>query len=133
MRLTVLAAVALLTTSLAAQDDRQARIVKADEGKTLTLSGCLSGGAGGFVLSNAIAIERGADGKPAPSSASVARTYDLAPREGLALAPYVGHRVEVTGVASPPRDPGESKAAGKEPRPLFTLSAVKSVSPLCLQ
>ena len=79
--------------------------IKADDAKVLTISGCLGGGPTNFTLSNVAAVatpgDKKDDGK-AVGTAGLLDSYVLKPRDGIALAPHVGHRVELTGVVVPP-------------------------------
>jgi hypothetical protein len=78
--------------------------VKSDNGKVVTMVGCVMiGGGTSFTLSN-IASEReqGTDSGVRPRG-----PYALVPREGLDLGPYIHQRVELTGVVVPPATKGD--------------------------
>jgi hypothetical protein len=76
--------------------------IKADNGKVVTMTGCLMRGGTDFVLSSV--EELGKNGKRKDKE-TVGTTgvspYALSPREGLDLAPHLGQRVELTGVIVP--------------------------------
>jgi hypothetical protein len=111
---------------------------KAADAPRVTVSGCLSGGPGKFVLTNVVAAGAGKEetGRGGPPPA-LARSYALVPRDGLSLTPYAGHRVEVTGTVTE-LEPGaaDDAARGKgsrEPTASLAVASVKSISPICLQ
>jgi hypothetical protein len=98
---TCLVALGLAATA-AAQETKITKetTIKADDAKSVVVTGCLAGGPATFSLTNAAVLnardrssERGAVG----TSGSVA-TYSLAARDGVDLNAHVGHKVEVTGV-----------------------------------
>ena len=110
------------------------------DGKQVILSGCLGGGPSKFVLTNvAMAAPAGNKGEKPSGTPALAASYDLMPRDGLALAPHVGHRVELTGVVTAVPEPGDSAASDKTgrgaklPAAQFAVSSLKMISPLCLQ
>src|SRR5688572_385592 len=88
----MLAAVSL-GAQAAVRSDTQA---KPDDAKVITIAGCLRGGPSVFVLTNASSVAAGKD-KPA-GVAAIAEAYALVPRDGVTLAPHLGHRVELVGV-----------------------------------
>jgi hypothetical protein len=107
------------------------------DGDQVILTGCLGGGPSKFVLTNvAMAANKGQ--KPSGTPA-LAASYNLLPRDGVALAPHVGHRVEVTGVITAMPTPGEEDAddktgrGAKGPTAQFAVTSLKMISPLCLQ
>jgi hypothetical protein len=78
--------------------------VKSDNGKVVTVTGCLEiGGGTSFLLSNITA-----DDEQHTNTASTARgSYALSEREGLDLGPYIHQKVELTGVVIPPLTRGD--------------------------
>jgi hypothetical protein len=77
--------------------------VKSDNGKVVTMTGCLMiGGGTDFILSN---VEgRGKSDKQNDRESvgtSGVSPYALVPRDGLDLGPHIGQKVEVTGVVVP--------------------------------
>ena len=109
---------------------------KADEAKAITIAGCLRGGPTLFVLTNASAVPAGKD-KPA-GAAAVADAYALVAREGVTLAPHVGHRVELVGVVVKD-DPADAKTGASRartpgiPTAQFSVTSLKMVSPVCIE
>ena len=78
--------------------------VKSDNGKVVTLNGCVMiGGGTNFMLSN-ITSERAKDDK---TTARAGGPYALVEREGLSLGPYINQRVELTGVVVLPATKGD--------------------------
>jgi hypothetical protein len=131
----VLAAVFASAAAVLAQDASPK-----PDGKQVILSGCLGGGPSKFVLTNvAMAAPAGNKGENPSGTPALAASYDLTPRDGLALAPHVGHRVELTGVITAAPKPGESAASdtggrgAKLPAAQFAVSSLKMISPICLQ
>ncbi len=81
--------------------------IKADNGKVVTMTGCLTAAGGGsFILGN---IEE--HGKNTSERETVGTSglspYALTPREGLDLGPHIGQKVEVTGVLVPAAKNGD--------------------------
>jgi len=137
--------------------------IKADDAKVLTISGCLGGGPTNFTLSNIVAAAAPSDKKDdrkTVGTAGLLDSYVLMPRDGLALAPHVGHRVELTGVVVPPATKGDDDAKievkettqvqrenapdsktetttrariarGSEAQ--FAVASLKMISPVCIQ
>lgn len=119
--------------------------------KLVRISGCVGGWPAKFYLTNATAADAAEKkgGKPAGTT-GVVTNYELTARDGVSLAPHVGHRVELTGVitgmAKGGVEPGAeekevpdtaaARAAREKSKGLtaqFAVTAVKMVSPLCLQ
>jgi hypothetical protein len=72
--------------------------VKSDNGKVVTMAGCLEiGGGTSFVLTNIIS-EHEQHGR---TTAHNGGPYSLNARKGLDLGPYIQQRVELTGVVVP--------------------------------
>jgi hypothetical protein len=72
--------------------------VKSDNGKVVTMTGCMEiGGGTSFVLTN-ITSEHEQHGT---ITAHNGGPYSLTPRKGLDLGPYIQQRVELTGVVVP--------------------------------
>jgi hypothetical protein len=71
--------------------------VKSDNGKVVTMTGCLMGGGTDFILSS---VEEHGKKDKAVGTTGVS-PYALTPRDGLNLAPHIGQRVELTGVLVP--------------------------------
>lgn len=73
--------------------------VKADDGKTVKMTGCMEiGGGTSFVLTNI-----SSEGKQSREDDSVPRggPYAVVARQGLDLSPYILQKVELTGVIVP--------------------------------
>jgi len=78
--------------------------VKSDNGKVVTMIGCVMiGGGTSFTLSN-ITSEREKDARAAAHSGG---PYALVPREGLDIGPYINQKVELTGVVVLPATKGD--------------------------
>ena len=137
--------------------------IKADDAKVLTVSGCLGGGPTNFTLSNVVAAAAPGDKKDdrkAVGTSGLLDSYALMPQAGVALAPHVGHRVELTGVVVPPatktdddakievkertqvqrEDAPDSKTEtttkariARGPEAQFAVTTLKMVSPVCIQ
>ena len=125
-----LLAVLLSGTIVAAQDAKRADTkVKADNGKVVTMTGCVEiGGGTSFVLTND-------------------KSYSLVARKGLDLGPYIQQKVELTGVVVPaatsrdgddkikitePAAPSSTTvkvARGKDAQ--FLVASVKTLAPTC--
>ena len=114
------------------------------DAESVILTGCLGGGPSKFVLTNvAMAAPGDNKGQKPSGTPALAASYDLVPRDGLALTPHVGHRVELTGVIVASPKPGETPAAADAPDKTtgraalptaqFAVSSLKMISPLCLQ
>jgi len=128
----VLLAAVTLGAQAAVKSETQA---KADEAKVITIAGCLRGGPSVFVLTNASAAPAGKDkvvGAPA-----IADAYALVPRDGVTLAPHIGHRVELVGVvAATAPDPKTGTTRARipgVPSEQFAVTSVKMVSPVCIE
>ena len=77
--------------------------VKSDDGKVVTLIGCMEvGGGTSFMLTN-ITAEQDQSQKNGRETSRQAKTgsYSLVERKGLALGPYIQQKVQVTGVVVP--------------------------------
>ena len=136
--------------------------IKADDAKVLTITGCLGGGPTNFSLSNVVAATPGdtKDDRKAVGTAGLLDSYVLMPRDGIALAPHVGHRVELTGVVVPPATKGDDDAKievkettqvqrenapdsktetttrariARGPEAQFAVASLKMISPVCIQ
>ena len=113
---------------------------KGDDAKLVRIVGCLGGGPSKFVLTNAVVAEDpGKKDTRAIAASGIVASYDLTARDGVSLAPHVGHKVELTGVvtAAATVDPAAAKgargAAGKAPTAQFAVTSLKMVSPICLE
>jgi hypothetical protein len=101
---------------------------KADDGKPVVLSGCLSGGPSSYTLAT-VAVTRAAhESAAAPVATSgAAMSYTLTPRNGIEMRDLVGKKVEVQGVLlspAPTRAPsGESAKRKQDDSPDVTESA----------
>lgn len=97
----------LFTGAIAAGQDTkstQDTTVKSDNGKVITMTGCVMiGGATNFLLAN-IRPEHDKKDKTAPSPGG---SYPLVEREGLDLSSYIDHQVELTGVVVPAATNGD--------------------------
>jgi hypothetical protein len=109
--------------TVAAQDTtvKSQQKIKSDDGKVVTLRGCLAGTPPTFTLDHASsAVVAQSDQKSddvarndadrdhdAVGTTGSASSYLLMPREGVALEPQLGHMVEVTGVLVPAGDHGD--------------------------
>jgi len=72
--------------------------VKSDNGKVVTMKGCVEiGGGTSFLLTNITSEREKGDKQTSPG----AGPYALVPREGLDLGPYINQQVELTGVVVP--------------------------------
>jgi hypothetical protein len=72
--------------------------VKSDNGKVVTMIGCVQiGGGTNFVLTNITSEREQHDNQTSRGGES----YALIEREGLDLAPYIHQKVELTGVVVP--------------------------------
>jgi hypothetical protein len=101
-----LCALVFPVASVSAQDGHLAPDTKvtSDNGKVITMIGCVAiGGGTNFMLSN-ITSETPKD---ADKKARAGGPYALVEREGLALGPYIGQRVELKAVAVPPATKGD--------------------------
>ena len=135
--------------------------IKVDDAKVMTISGCLGGGLSNFTLSNVVAAASPKDKKDkATGTAGLLDSYVLMPRDGVALAPHIGHRVELMGVVVPPATKGDDDAkvevkeqtkVKREDAPdsktetttkariargaeaQFAVTSVKMISPVCIQ
>src|SRR5688572_1679980 len=69
-----------------------------DTAKPIVVTGCITGTAGSFRLTNAMAASSTAKpGDNAIGTSGVASSYDLTARAGVDLSSHVGHKVEITG------------------------------------
>ena len=131
----VMLAAVTLGAQAAVKSETQA---KADDAKVMTIAGCLRGGPSVFVLTNASAAPAPA-GKDKPAgAAAIAEAYALVPRDGVTLAPHLGHRVELVGVvvAAPPPDPKTGAPRARVPgvpSEQFGVTSLKMVSPVCIE
>jgi hypothetical protein len=135
--------------------------IKVDDAKVMTISGCLGGGPTSFTLSNVVAasVPSQKDDRKTGGSPGLLESYALVPRDGVALAAHVGHRVELTGVVVPPatkdndakievkeqtqvkrENAPDSKAEtttrariARGPEAQFAVTSLKMVSPVCIQ
>jgi hypothetical protein len=125
---------------------------KADEGKPVVLSGCLTGGPSSYTLAN-VPVTRAAHESPeAPVATSgAAISYSLTPRNGVEMGDLVGKKVEIQGVllpSGPPPARSEESAKRKQDdspdvkvsttakiaavvSPKVAVTSVKLVSPTC--
>ena len=136
--------------------------IKVDDAKVMAISGCLGGGPTSFTLSNVVAasVPSQKDDRKTAGSAALLESYALVPRDGVALAAHVGHRVELTGVVVPPATKGDDDAKievkeqtqvkrenapdskaetttkariARGPEAQFAVTSLKMVSPVCIQ
>lgn len=106
---------------------------KPDADKAVAISGCLSGSPGAFVLTNVSAANTG-DAKDRPvGTAGLADAYSLQPRGGVALDAHVGHRVQLVGVVVEPGTKPDAPTKAKGPTAQFAVTAVKMISPVCIE
>lgn len=102
--LLALAAACALTLTAQAQETtvKSKTKIKADDAKTITLTGCLQAGtdAGTWMLANV--VPPASDKAPVGTTGAVT-TYMLSPKDGVDLAAHVGHRVQITAVEIPAR------------------------------
>jgi hypothetical protein len=108
MRAAALCLLAVLAApaALAAQAGRvtSETEVKSDNGKVVTMVGCVMiGGGTSFTLSN-IASEREQGDKAATRPGG---PYALVAREGLDIGPFINQKVQMTGVVVPPATKGD--------------------------
>jgi len=152
----------LAAASLHAQDTtiKTETKIKADDAKVMTISGCLRGGPTDFVLTNATAAESSDKKDKSVATAGVVQAYALVPREGVALAPHVGHRIELVGVAIEASKKGDDDAKieikertevnrenapdsksetttkariARGPNAQFAVTSLKMISPVCIE
>ena len=72
--------------------------VKSDNGKVVTMTGCVEiGGGTSFVLTNITSEREQHDATSSPHGGP----YSLTTREGLDLGPFIQQKVELTGVVVP--------------------------------
>jgi hypothetical protein len=136
--------------------------IKADDAKIMTISGCLGGGPTNFSLSNVVVASAPGDksDRKAAGTSGLLDSYALVPRDGVTLAPHVGHRVELTGIVVPPATKGDDDAKievkeqtqvqrenapdskvetttrariARGPEAQFAVTSLKMVSPVCIQ
>jgi hypothetical protein len=116
-----IAAACALAVSASAQDStiksKTRTTIKADDAKTMTMTGCLSAGADGtFTLTKAkpqIDIGTTLELPPVGTAGANLTTYQLTPRSGVSLTPHVGHTVEITALAVPPATASDDDAKVK--------------------
>jgi hypothetical protein len=153
----------IAAASVGAQDatiKKETRI-DADDAKVRSFTGCLTGGPTTFTLTNVAPVNppgKSSDKPVGTSGAAVA--YVLTAKEGVTLAPHVGHRVEVAGVVIPaakdgdkdakveirertevqrdgaPDSKSETTTRSTIPRGAtdqFAVASIKMISPVCLQ
>lgn len=78
--------------------------VKSDNGKVVTMVGCVMiGGGTSFTLSNITSERETRDKNATPARGP----YALVPREGLDLGPYINQKVQLTGVVVLPATKGD--------------------------
>ena len=78
--------------------------VKSDNGKVVTITGCVMiGGGTSFLLTNITSEVEQGDRATSPATA----TYALTARDGLDLGPHIHQRVELTGVEVPAATKGD--------------------------
>lgn len=98
-------ALVLSGTIVAAQDSnvKTDTKVKSDDGKVVTMIGCLEvGGGTSFTLTNITKEQdQSAKDRPSGSRSDKGGSYALIEREGLALGPYIQQKVQLTGVVVP--------------------------------
>ena len=89
--------------------------VTTEQGKPVTMTGCLTGGPTSYTLSD-VATTRGAhetaDAIIATSGEST--SYMLTPRDGVELSTHVGKKVEITGVLLAAAGTPAAKRAGSD-------------------
>lgn len=119
--------------------------VKSDNGKVVTMTGCVMiGGGTSFMLSNITSEQEKGDKAQGPVHTG---GYALVEREGLDLGPFINQRVELTGVVVPAATKGDrdDKIEIKEtPKARtttvkvargdmhqFLVASVKALSPSC--
>ena len=132
-----LVALLLSGSVVAAQDVKGAgdTKVKSDNGKVVTMIGCVEiGGGTSFVLTNITSEPRSGP-------------YSLAARKGLDLGPYIQQKVELTGVVVPAatsrdrddkikiKEPTASKSTTvkveRNKDAQFLVASVKTLAPTC--
>jgi len=159
----VLALFAAATVSAQDTTIKSETRIKADDAKVMTVSGCLSGGPTTFILTNVVAASVPADKKDdrkTVGTSGSADAYALVPRDGVALAPHVGHRVELVGVVVAAAKKGDDDAKvevrertevnrenapdsktetttkariARGPSAQFAVTSLKMVSPVCIE
>jgi hypothetical protein len=78
--------------------------VKSDDGKVVTMTGCVEiGGGTSFLLTNITSEQEKGQKQTSPD----AGPYALVEREGLVLGQYVNQQVELTGVVVPAATKGD--------------------------
>ena len=137
---------ALLSATITAEQDAATTTgtkVKSDNGKVVTMTGCVEiGGGTSFVLTN-ITSERE---QGATKALRTGGPYSLVARKGLDLGPYIQQKVELTGVVVPAatRRDGDDKIKIKDnssgsttvkvkrgAEGQFLVAAVKTLAPSC--
>jgi hypothetical protein len=133
------------TVTLGARDAAAQRETKPNaDAKLVTVVGCLNGGPSSFTLTNAAVSEEKKDER-AIGRSGVVTSYDLTARDGVSLAPHVGHRVALTGAITALPAGGGAGAAdasstqtarpgrGRVPTAQLAVTSLKMVSPICLE
>jgi len=154
-------ALCFAAVSVSASDD-QATVksktkIKADDGKVITATGCLTGGAPSYTLAHAtpVTVEK----QTTVGTSGTVVSYTVVPRDGVDLTTHVGQMVEVTGVMIPatskddktskikvksetktdredaPDSKGHSQATVEVPRtdvPQIAVTSVKMVGATCI-
>jgi hypothetical protein len=102
----------MLQVATRAQTSESKTKVKADNGKTVTYTGCVQTGTETrtYVLHNVVPVERTETTGTAGTMTTT--TYALLPESTVELQEQVGHKVEVTGVLIP-AGKGETKYKAK--------------------
>lgn len=131
-------------TAIAAQEAKTstATKVKSDNGKVVTLIGCVEiGGGTSYMLTNVTSEHEQHGTKASPPSGS----YSLTGRKGLDLGPFIQQKVELTGVVVPAatRRDGDDKIKIKDTtgaatvkvkrgaEAQFLVASVKMLAPSC--
>src|SRR5262245_58463198 len=99
-------ALCFAVASVSAQDDATIKSktkIKADDGKVVTTTGCLTGGPASFTLARAKPV---VEERITVGTAGTVVSYTLVPRDSVDLVTHVGETVEVTGVMIPPAKKG---------------------------
>jgi hypothetical protein len=153
----------IAAASVSAQDAtiKSETRIRADDAKVRSFTGCITGGPTTFTLTNVAPVntsDKPSDKPVGTSGATVA--YLLTAKEGVTLAPHVGHKVEVAGVVIPaakdgdkdakvevrerteiqrdgaPDSQSETRTRSTIPRGAtdqFAVASIKMISPVCLQ
>ena len=102
----------MLQAATGAQTSESKTKVKAEDGKTVTYTGCVQTGTESqtYLLQNVVPIER--TETTGTSGTTTTTTYMLLPERTVELQQEVGHKVQVTGVLIP-AGKGETKYKAK--------------------